>query len=72
MTNIVNVIHSNMQFVFCSMVDVSQATKLELGIDAPSVATGTGTALLLDGQDAALVRAAVVDAEGRVMHLAVC
>lgn len=46
------------------------AAKLALGIDAPSKATGTGEALVLDGQDAALLRASVVDASGRVIHLA--
>ena len=44
-----------------------KAAKLALTIDAPSAATGTGTAVLLDGHDAALLRAAVVDADGRVM-----
>merc|ERR1712072_919464 len=39
-------------------------------MDAPSAQTGTGTALFLDGHDAALLRASVVDSEGRVMHLA--
>ena len=37
---------------------------LVLSLDAPSAATGTGTALVLDGQDAALVRATIVDANG--------
>lgn len=41
------------------------AAKLDLTIDAPSKATGTGEALLLDGHDAALLRAAVVDSSGR-------
>jgi hypothetical protein len=45
-------------------------TALMLSIDAPSAATGTGTTLLLDGQDAALLRASVVDAEGHVVNLA--
>ena len=40
------------------------------GIDAPSKTTGTGDTLLLDGHDAALLRASVVDASGNVMHLA--
>lgn len=35
-----------------------------LSIDAPSVATGTGRAVYLDGADVALVRATVVDASG--------
>jgi len=47
-----------------------KAAKLVLGLDAPSVSTGTGTAVVLDGQDAALVRASIVDADGRVMHQA--
>jgi hypothetical protein len=46
------------------------AARLELTLDAPSKLTGTGEALFLDGQDAALVRAAVTDAAGNVMHLA--
>ena len=45
------------------------ADSLTLTIDAPSKATGTGEALLADAQDAALLRASVVDAAGRVMHL---
>lgn len=37
---------------------------VRLSIDVPSAASGTGTALFLDGQDTALLRATVVDAEG--------
>ncbi|KAL1520787.1 hypothetical protein AB1Y20_022351 [Prymnesium parvum] len=44
--------------------------RLALSLDAPSERTGTGRALLLDGQDAALLRASVLDASGVVMHLA--
>lgn len=40
------------------------ATAIVLSLDAPSVATGTGSALLLDGHDAGLVRATVVDKLG--------
>ena len=40
-------------------------TQLLLSIDAPSNATGTGDALLADGQDVALLRATVADARGR-------
>ena len=47
-----------------------KASALSLTIDAPSAATGTGTAVLLDGQDAALLRGAIVDENGKVMHLA--
>ena len=41
-----------------------------LSIDAPSRITGTGSALLLDGHDAALVRATVVDAHGATVATA--
>ena len=41
---------------------------LALSVDAPSAATGTGAALFLDGRDAALVRATVLDADGRVVR----
>lgn len=43
------------------------AARLRLRIDAPSPVTGTGAALLLDGRDAALVRAEIVDANGVVV-----
>ena len=35
--------------------------RLQLLLDVPSASTGTGTALLLDGRDVAMVRCAVVD-----------
>jgi hypothetical protein len=38
--------------------------QLVLSLDAPSVATGTGSAVLLDGEDVALVRASLVDSKG--------
>jgi hypothetical protein len=47
-----------------------KASALGLSVDAPSKATGTGEAVLLDGHDAALIRGSVLDSEGRVMHLA--
>jgi len=47
-----------------------KATKLALTLDAPSVLTGTGSVLVLDGQDAALLRASVLDDAGHVSHLA--
>ena len=37
---------------------------VRLQVDVPSAATGTGSKLLLDGRDTALIRAEVVDAEG--------
>ena len=39
-------------------------------IDVPSALTGTGEALVLDGQDAGMVSAAIVDAQGRVISSA--
>ena len=39
---------------------------LTLTLDAPSITTGTGSALYLDGEDVALVRASVVDGNGVV------
>ena len=40
---------------------------LELSVDSPSPTTGTGTKLVLDGRDTALVRAALVDASGALV-----
>jgi len=47
-----------------TMMQPGNATAIVLSIDAPSVATGTGTHLLLDGHDVAMLRATVVDAKG--------
>ena len=41
--------------------------KVVTAIDVPSDLTGTGTSLVLDGQDAGLVSAAIVDAQGRIV-----
>lgn len=41
-------------------------TAIKLSIDVPSKLTGTGSALVLDGHDTALVRATLVDSEGRI------
>lgn len=43
----------------------SSSLSLSLSLDCPSPHTGTGNSLFLDGQDAALVRATVLDASGR-------
>lgn len=45
-----------------------KANAVHLTIDAPSPSTGTGANLVADGQDVALLRASIVDANGRVMH----
>ena len=41
--------------------------KVVANIDVPSMATGTGKSLVLDGQDAGMVSAAIVDAQGKVV-----
>lgn len=47
-----------------SVLTPGPAAAVVLSLDAPDPRTGTGTALLADGHDAALVRATVVDAGG--------
>jgi len=44
-----------------------EAAALRLSLDAPNEDKGTGSALVLDGQDVALVRAAVVDKLGNLV-----
>lgn len=46
------------------------AASIVLSLDAPSPLSGTGAALFLDGQDAGLVRATIVDAAGRLVSTA--
>ena len=48
-------------------VAASTATALRLSLDVPHVSTGTGSKVVLDGHDVALVRAAVVDGHGNVV-----
>ena len=43
------------------------AAKVVAMIDVPSNTTGTGSMLVLNGQDAGMISAAIVDAEGRVV-----
>jgi hypothetical protein len=51
-----------------TIITAGQAAAIVLSLDAPSVRTGTGTALVLDGHDAALVRATIVDASGNAVE----
>lgn len=44
------------------------AASIQLTVDCPSPITGTGQALVLDGQDTGLIRATIVDADGTVVH----
>lgn len=46
----------------------STPASIQLSIDVPSVATGTGSAVYVDGEDVALVRATIVDAAGNTVH----
>lgn len=43
------------------------AVRIRLSLDAPSRDTGTGSALVADGQDVALVRAELIDRNGRLV-----
>lgn len=47
-----------------TILSAGTATALQLSLDAPSEKFGSGTHLLLDGHDVAMVRATVVDASG--------
>jgi hypothetical protein len=49
------------------MLQPANATAIVFTIDVPSTATGTGSSLVLDGHDVAMLRAAVVDIDGTVV-----
>ena len=46
------------------------ASRIALSLDAPSPLTGTGSALVANGADAALVRASLLDSAGEIVHSA--
>lgn len=50
-----------------TIVTAGEPVAVVLSLDVPCVATGTGSALVLDGHDTALVRAMVVDGRGHVV-----
>ncbi|KAL6074978.1 Glycosyl hydrolases family 2, sugar binding domain protein [Balamuthia mandrillaris] len=50
-----------------SIFSAGQPAAIQLSIDAPSKTTGTGDYLVLDGQDTAMLRATIVDANGVVV-----
>lgn len=50
-----------------TVLTAGAAVKIVAHVDVPSEETQTGTALVLDGQDAGMVRAAIVDSNGRVV-----
>ena len=49
---------------FTRLTPVPGVAALKLSIDAPSPLTGTGSALVADGEDTAMVRATLLDANG--------
>lgn len=49
-----------------TLLAAGSAVKLELAIDVPSPSTGTGSAMFLDGQDVAFIRAQLVDEAGTI------
>jgi hypothetical protein len=50
------------------LTNSDKPSKVVAYLDVPSTDTGTGSALVLDGQDAGMVSAAILDSNGRVMH----
>ena len=46
----------------------ADAVKITAQLDVPSLETGTGSALVLDGQDSGMVSAVLLDSNGRVAH----
>eukprot|EP00038_Savillea_parva_P002877 m.118596 g.118596 ORF g.118596 m.118596 type:complete len:800 (+) comp10987_c0_seq1:276-2675(+) len=51
-----------------SLLAATTTSQLELVVDVPSPMTGTGSALYLDGQDVAFIRAQLVDAAGTIVR----
>ena len=45
-------------------------TKVVAGLDVPNESTGTGSALVLDGQDTGMVNAAIIDSQGNLVNTA--
>mmetsp|Transcript_21952 Transcript_21952/g.65687 ORF Transcript_21952/g.65687 Transcript_21952/m.65687 type:complete len:416 (+) Transcript_21952:1830-3077(+) len=50
-----------------SIGTVGTAAAVQLTIDAPSATTGTGAAVVADGEDTAMLRATIVDAKGKTV-----
>ena len=50
-----------------TLVTPSAAAEIRLSLDAPSPLTGTGSHLVADGEDVAMLRAEVVDSAGRLV-----
>jgi len=52
-----------------TLLAAGRATRMEMVVDVPSPATGTGEALFLDGQDVAFIRVQLVDAAGTLSRV---
>ena len=64
----VNALDSNNHIkAFHTVATAGSPAKVVAMVDVPSERTGTGTALILDGHDAGLISAAIVDAEGNAV-----
>ena len=50
-----------------TQVTPQAAARIQLSLDAPSLLTGTGTHLVADGEDVAMLRAEVVDSAGELV-----
>ena len=51
-----------------TVLTTGEARRIQAFIDVPNEDTGTGSALLLDGQDAGMVSAALIDGSGKIAH----
>lgn len=49
-----------------TILTASEPVAIVLSVDVPSLATGTGSSLVLDGHDSGLIRATLVDKLGRI------
>ena len=54
-----------------TLLAAGAATAMQLVVDVPSPSTGTGSAMYLDGQDVAFVRAQLVDSAGACLRVRV-
>ena len=49
-----------------TILTAGEVVAIVLSVDVPSIATGTGSSLVLDGHDSGMIRATLVDKDGRV------
>lgn len=60
-------IRDNQQVSTHTIVAPAAADAIQLSLDVPSPTTGTGTKLILDGKDTAMIGAAIVDSKGNLI-----